>query len=65
MRDVKKIPWFIQFEIGIQEMENRCNSFAERGKTNIDWALNQIIRLLHFQKEFHTAISLGQKVEKF
>jgi hypothetical protein len=32
-------------------MENRCNSFAERGKTNIDWALNQIIRFLHFQKE--------------
>ena len=46
-------------------MENRCNSFVERGKTNIDWALNQIIRFLHFQTEFHTAISLGQKVEKF
>ena len=45
-------------------MENRFNSFAERGKTNIDRALNQIIQFLHCQKEFHSAISLGQKVGK-
>jgi hypothetical protein len=27
----------------------------------IDWALNQIIRFLHFQKEFHTAWESGAK----
>jgi hypothetical protein len=42
---------FIQFETGIREIEKRCNSFAEKGKSNIDWSINQIIRFLHFQKE--------------
>ena len=42
-------------------MENRFNSFAERGKTNIDRALNQIIRFLHCQKEFHSGYKSGPK----
>jgi integrase len=42
---------FIQFEIEIKELEIRCNHFAERGKININWTLNHIIRFLQFQKE--------------
>jgi hypothetical protein len=49
---------FIQFEIGIKEIEKRCNDFAEKGKSNINWTLNQIIRFLRFQKE------RGEKEEK-
>jgi hypothetical protein len=50
-RRLRKFLDFIQFEIEIKEMEKRCNDFAEKGKNNTDWALNQIIRFLHFQKE--------------
>ncbi|HEY9385806.1 MAG TPA: hypothetical protein VIP70_02105 [Nitrososphaeraceae archaeon] len=51
-RRLKKFLDFIQFEIAIsREIEKRCNDFAEKGKSNIDWAINQIIRFLHFQKE--------------
>jgi hypothetical protein len=42
---------FIQFEIEIKEIEKRRNHFAERGKFNINWTLNQIIRFLQFEKE--------------
>ena len=42
---------FIQFEIEIKDVEIRCNHFAERGKININWTLNHIIRFLQFQKE--------------
>jgi hypothetical protein len=42
---------FIQFEIEIKDVEIRCNHFAERGKINIYWTLNHIIRFLQLQKE--------------
>jgi integrase len=42
---------FIQFEMEIKELEIRCNNFAERGKFNINWTLNHLIRFLQFQKE--------------
>jgi hypothetical protein len=32
-------------------IEERCNLFAERGKTDPDWAFNSIIEFLQFQKE--------------
>jgi hypothetical protein len=51
-RRLRKFLDFIQFEIAIsREIEKRCNDFAEKGKSNIDWTVNQIIRFLHFQKE--------------
>jgi hypothetical protein len=51
MRRLKTFFDFIQFEIEIKEIEKRCNHFAERGKFNINWTLNQIIRFLQFEKE--------------
>ncbi|HEX6028817.1 MAG TPA: hypothetical protein VFY64_07250, partial [Nitrososphaeraceae archaeon] len=42
---------FIQFEIEIKDVEIRCNHFAEKGKININWTSNHIIRFLQFQKE--------------
>ena len=50
-RRLRKFLDFIQFEIGIKEIEKRCNNFAEKGKNNVNWTMNQIIRFLHFQKE--------------
>ena len=50
-RRLRKFLDFIQFGIEIKEIEKRCNNFAEKGKSNTNWALNQIIRFLHFQKE--------------
>jgi integrase len=50
-RRIRKFLDFIQFEIGINDIEKRCNDFAEKGKSTNSWALNQIIRFLHFQKE--------------
>lgn len=32
-------------------MEKRCNDFAEHGRSNISWILNQVIRFLQFQKQ--------------
>jgi integrase len=32
-------------------IEERCNLFAERGKTDPDWAFNSVIGFLQFQKE--------------
>jgi hypothetical protein len=32
-------------------MEKRCNDFAEHGRSNIGWILNQVIRFLQFQKQ--------------
>ena len=43
-RRLRKFFNFTQFEIGLKEMEKRCNKFAEKGKGNTDWMLNQIIR---------------------
>jgi hypothetical protein len=42
---------FIQYEIEIKDIETRSNAYAEKGKSNIDWTVNQIIRFLQFQKE--------------
>jgi hypothetical protein len=50
-RRLRKFLDFIQFETEVKEMEKRCNNFAEKGKSNINWTINQIIRFLHFQKE--------------
>ena len=49
-RRLRKFLDFIQFEIESKELEIRCDSFARRGKDNVDWAINQIIRFLQFQK---------------
>jgi len=32
-------------------IEERCNLFAERGKTNPSWVFNSVVRFLQFQKE--------------
>ena len=32
-------------------INERCNYFAEKGKENSEWAFNNIIRFLQFQKE--------------
>jgi hypothetical protein len=50
-RRLRKFLDFIQFEIGINEMEKRCDDFGKKGKIDTSWALNQIIRFLQFQKE--------------
>ena len=50
-RRLRKFLDFIQFEIGAKDIEKRCNNFAEKGKNNTNWTLNQIIRFLHSQKE--------------
>jgi hypothetical protein len=50
-RRLRKFLDFIQFEIGVKDIEQRCNDFAEKGKSNTNWVLNQIIRFLNFQKE--------------
>ena len=42
-RRLRKFLDFIQFEIGSKELEIRCDSFARRGKDNVDWVINQII----------------------
>jgi hypothetical protein len=42
-RRLRKFLDFIQFEIGTKELEVKCNSFAQRGKGNVDWVINQII----------------------
>src|SRR5688572_22433509 len=50
-RRLSKFFDFIQFEIELKEIEKRCNAFAEKGRSNTNWTLNQIIPFLHFQKE--------------
>jgi hypothetical protein len=50
-RFISKFFDFIQFEIELKEIEKRCNAFAEKGRSNTNWTLNQIIPFLHFQKE--------------
>ena len=41
---------FIQFENATKDLEVGCNSFAQRGKENVDWVINQTILFLQFQK---------------
>ena len=50
-RRLKKFFDFVEFEVDVRDAEKRYNDFAEKGKSNINWAINQIIRFLHFQKE--------------
>ena len=50
-RRLRKFFDFIEFEAEVEDVERRYNDFAEKGKSNINWAINQIIRFLHFQKE--------------
>jgi integrase len=50
-RRLKRFFDFIQFEIEVTDIEKRCNDFPQRGRGDIPWTLNQIIRFLHFQKE--------------
>lgn len=41
---------FIDFESN-SGLEQRCNNFAVKGKSDINWALNKIMTFLQFQKE--------------
>jgi hypothetical protein len=50
-RRLKRFFDFIQFEIEFTAVEDRCNDFAQRGRNDISWTLNHIIRFLHFQKK--------------
>ena len=50
-RRLKKFFDFVEFEVDVRDVERRYNDFAEKGKSNINWTINQIIRFLHFQKE--------------
>jgi hypothetical protein len=50
-RRLRKFFDFIEFEVEVEDVERRYNDFAEKGKSNINWTINQIIRFLHFQKE--------------
>jgi integrase len=34
-----------------RNMEARCNNFSVKGKNDINWAIEQVITFLHFQKE--------------
>jgi hypothetical protein len=47
-RRLRKFFDFIQFRIGIKEMEKRWKSnvmtFQKKGNSNTDWILNQMIR---------------------
>ena len=50
-RRLKKFFDFIEFEITDKNIESKCNKFAEKGKSNTNWVLSQIIRFLQYQKE--------------
>jgi len=50
-RRLRKFFDFLGFEIEVNDIEIRYNDFAEMGKSNTNWAMNQIIGFLRFQKE--------------
>ena len=50
-RRLKKFFDFIEFETIEKDIEYRCKEFTEKAKSNINWALSQIIRFLQYQKE--------------
>lgn len=50
-RRLKKFFDFIEFEIADKGIESQCNKFAEKARSNTNWALSQIIRFLQYQKE--------------
>lgn len=41
---------FIEFEANAM-IEQRCNNFTVKGKSDINWALNKIMSFLQFQKD--------------
>jgi hypothetical protein len=51
VRRLRKFFDFIQFENATKDLEIRCNSFAQRGKDNVDWVMNHAIGFLKFQKK--------------
>ena len=56
LEDIMKEDWrsffdFIEFEITDKEVESKWNKFAEKSKSNINWALSHKIRFLQYQKE--------------
>ena len=58
-RRLRKFFDFIEFELEVEDVERRYNDFAEKGKSNINWTINQIIRFyIHsgYIKEFHKII---------
>ena len=50
-RRLRKFFDFMEFEVEVEDAERRYNDFAEKGKSNLNWTTDQIIRFLHFQKE--------------
>jgi hypothetical protein len=50
-RRLRKFFDFVEFEVEVEDVERRYNDFADKGKSNTNWTMNQIIRFLHFQKE--------------
>jgi hypothetical protein len=50
-RRLKRFFDFIQYENPTRDLEVRCNSFAKRGKDNVNWGISQIIGFLQFQKQ--------------
>ena len=40
-RRLRKFFDFIEFEVEIKDMERRYNDFAEKGKSNVYWTINQ------------------------
>ena len=50
-RRLKKFFDFIEFAMADKDIEFRCNEFAEKAKSNTNWALSQIIKFLQYQKE--------------
>ncbi len=49
-RRIRKFFDFIEF-CPDTDIEQRCNSFAEKARSDINWGLNKIIIFLQFQKE--------------
>ena len=48
-RRLSKFLDFIQFETGVKEIEKRCNDFIDKGKSDVNWTIGNIIRFLQFQ----------------
>jgi len=49
-RRIRKFFDFIEFRLG-KDIEQRCNDFAVRAQSDVNWSLNKIITFLQFQKE--------------
>ena len=49
-RRIKRFFDFIEFSAD-KEIEERCNRFAEKARSDINWGLNKIIIFLQFQKD--------------